>query len=129
MMLVLLVMGIVLGGVLIAVPRPDTNAPALTTSCTNPAAAVKALGDNNDTVTYAVTGPADGTYVVTIDAKTAVARGSGADVTPSGAIAVSVRKGLKSCKTTGTLPPLPNGPHELVVFRDATVVARAGIPG
>jgi hypothetical protein len=126
-LLVLLVTGVVLAGVLLAVRTPDPNAPPLTASCTTPAAAVKTFGDAGTSHTYAITGPANATYIVTVDATTAVVRGSTADVTPPGAIAVSIRVGLKDCKGNGTLPPLSDGSHELVVFRDGERVATAKI--
>jgi hypothetical protein len=105
----------------------DNGSPPLATSCTTPAAVVGAV-NGSSSLRYSITGPAEGTYVVAIDAATARVHGDGVDLTPASATAVAIKKNLKDCKANGALPSAEGGAHELVIFRDGKVVARAKIP-
>lgn len=114
---------------LVALHRPSVPGTALTTSCTTPAIALAAAPTGGGTnVRYAITGPPAGTYVVAVDAFTARVQGDGAVVTPARAVAVTVRRGLHGCAADGTLPALASGPHQVVLFRDGALVARAAAP-
>jgi hypothetical protein len=126
-LIVLLIIVVVAG---FAFSRGGTSAssPPLATSCITPAVAVGNVNGSNSP-RYSVTGPADGTYVVTIDAATAKLHGDGVDLTPAGATAVAIKKGLKDCKGDGALPSAEGSGHELVIFRDGSPVARTKIPG
>jgi hypothetical protein len=105
-----------------------TDSPPLATSCTTPAVAVGSVNNSNN-LRYSITGPAAATYVVTIDAATARIKGDGVDLTPPSATAVAIKENLKNCKGNGALPSAEGSGHELVIFRDGKVVARAKIPG
>jgi hypothetical protein len=124
---VLLTMGALLA-LLVALNKNTTHGPPLATNCRTPAIALSspATGDGTD-ITYSITGPQAGTYLVAVDAATATVHGSGADVTPPKAIAVAIHRGLGSCKAHGTLPSLTEGSHQVELFRDGTVVAKAAL--
>jgi hypothetical protein len=128
-MLVLLLI-VVIAGVIFALigGGDDNNSPPLATSCTTPAVAIGAQ-HNSDNLRYSITGPAAGTYVVAIDAATARVRGDGVDLTPAGATAIAIKQNLKDCKGNGALPSAGVAGHELAIFRDGKIVARAKIPG
>jgi hypothetical protein len=127
-LLVLLAIAVVAGLVVALRGSSEAGSPPLATSCTTPGAVV-GLVNGSSSLRYSVTGPAEGTYVVTIDAATARVHGDGVDLTPASATAVAIRKNLKDCKGNGALPSSEGGGHELVVFRDGNVVARAKVPG
>jgi hypothetical protein len=111
---------------LIALHRPAAKGPPLAKSCTTPAIALGSVATSSGTgVSYAITGPSPGTYVVTADASSVRVRGDGADVTPAGAIAITIHQGLPGCAANGTLPTLPAGPHDVELFRNGRVVAHA----
>jgi hypothetical protein len=122
---VLLTMGALLA-LLVALNKNTAHGPPLATNCRTPAIALSSTttGDGTD-ITYSITGPRTGTYLVAVDAATATVRGAGADVTPAKAIAVAIHRGLGSCKGHGTLPSLAAGSHQVELFRDGTVVAKA----
>jgi hypothetical protein len=106
----------------------SSNGPSLTRSCTTPAIALGSTTTGTGrNIGYTITGPATGTYVITVDADTATAHGRTADVTPSGAIAVAIHQGLDSCAAGGTLPDLASGPHQVELFRDGAIVAKAAL--
>ena len=44
-------------------------------------------------------------------------------VVDDGGVAVALSKALPGCKDAGTLPTLSDGPHEVQLFHDGTVVA------
>jgi len=67
--------------------------------------------------------------VIAVDATSVILHGDGATVTPSGAVAVAVDKGLSGCKDAGTLPTLTSGTHEVQLFRDGKVAATARLSG
>jgi hypothetical protein len=105
-----------------------TSGPALPTSCTTPAVALSRTTTGDGTgIEYTVTGPKTGTYVIAVDAATVTVKGSSADLTPSNAVAVSIHNGLGSCTAHGTLPDLTSGAHDVELFRDGTVVAKAAL--
>jgi hypothetical protein len=122
---VLVTMGALLA-LLVALNRNTAHGPPLATNCQTPAIALSSTstGDGTD-IAYSITGPQTGTYVVAVDAATVSVRGAGADVTPAAAIAVSIHRGLGSCKAHGTLPSVAEGSHQVELFRDGTVVAKA----
>ena len=123
----LLIVGVV-GGIVFSFGGAGNSSPALATSCTTPAVAVGDVNGSRD-LRYSITGPAEGTYVVTIDAATARVHGDSVDLTPSGATAVAIKKGLTGCTGNGALPSDVGSGHELVIFRDGKLAARAQIPG
>jgi hypothetical protein len=127
-LLVVLAILVVAGVVFALRGSSNDDSPPLATSCTTPAAVVGSV-NGSSSLRYSITGPAEGTYVVTIDAATARVHGDGVDVTPASATAVAIKENLKDCKGNGALPSAEGGSHELVVFRDGKVVARAKIPG
>ena len=111
---------------LVALHNNTTSGPALPTSCTTPAVALSSTTTGDGTgIEYTVTGPKLGTYVIAVDAATVTVKGSAADVTPKSAVAVSIHRGLGSCTAHGTLPDLSSGTHDVQLFRDGTVVAKA----
>jgi hypothetical protein len=124
-LIVILVVVVVIGGVVLHFGHHGSSSPALAANCTTPAAAV---GDENSSLRYSITGPAQGTYVVTIDAATAVVNGNGVDLTPTSATAIAIKNGLKGCQGDGALPSGEGPGHQLVIFRDGRLVARATIP-
>ena len=112
--------------VVLALHTPTTRGPALAKSCTRPAIALSASSTGDGTgIQYAITGPRTGTYVVAVDATTATVKGSSADVTPKNGFAVAIHDGLSSCTAHNTLPALTSGSHDVELFRDGTVVAKA----
>jgi len=124
---------LLVGGVglslLVALNRPATKGPALAKSCNTPAVALESVTTGGgSSLRYAITGPSTGTYILTVDAKTARVQGDGAAVTPARAIAVAVRGDLKGCTADGTLPTLPAGAREVELFRDGHRVASARLP-
>jgi hypothetical protein len=125
-LIVLVVIGVVAGFVF-SRGGTSSSSPPLATSCVTPAARV---GDVNGSsaLRYSITGPAAGTYVVTLDAATVRVHGDSVDLTPGGATAVAIKKGLKDCKGDGALPSGEGGGHDLVLFRDGKLIARAKIP-
>jgi hypothetical protein len=126
--LIVLLIIVVVGGFAFTRGGTSASSPPLATSCITPAVAVGTVNDSNSP-RYSITGPADGTYVITIDAATAKVHGDGVDLTPAGATAVAIKKGLKDCKGDGALPSAEGSGHELVIFRDGILVARTKIPG
>lgn len=126
-MLILLVCAAVLG-VALTLRHSGRSGPALTTSCTTPAIALSSTstGGGNG-VSYSITGPSNGTYVVAVDAATVTVRGDGVVATPKGAFGASIHQGLKGCAASGTLPTLATGPHTVLLFRDGQEVARAAL--
>jgi hypothetical protein len=102
----------------------------LTTSCTTPAIALSSTstGGGNG-ISYSITGPASGTYVVAVDAAAVTVQGDGVVATPKGAFGASIHQGLNGCRATGTLPTLAIGPHSVVLFRDGQETARAALSG
>ncbi len=108
----------------VALNRDKPDGPALATSCTTPAVAVKNVATSGGSdFRYAITGPDAGVYVVAVDAKSARVKGDGVNVTPTGAVAVAISKGLPKCRDAGTLPTLSDGRHEVQLFHDGLVVA------
>ena len=65
--------------------------------------------------------------MVAVDAATVTVHGAGADVTPARAIAVAIHRGLGSCKAQRHAARPRRGPHEVELFRDGTVVAKAAL--
>jgi hypothetical protein len=122
---------VVLGGLfalLVALHKSSTSGPPLTTSCTTPAIALNSATTGDGTsLAYSITGPKTGTYVIAVDATTVTIKGSAAEVTPSGGAAVAIHQGLGSCTAHGNLPDLPSGAHEVELFRDGSVVAKAAL--
>lgn len=106
----------------------DENSPPLATNCATPAVVVATVG-NSSALRYSITGPAEGTYVITIDAATAKVHGDAVELTPASATAVAIKQNLKDCKGDGALPSNEGPGHKLVIFRDGKVVARATIAG
>jgi hypothetical protein len=128
-LIALLVLGVGLT-LLVALHRPAAKGPAVATSCTIPAIVLGPVGTGSrDSISYAITGPSTGTYVVAVDASSVRVRGDGADVTPAGAIAITIHQGLSGCAANGTLPTLQAGAHDLELFRDGRVVAHARLAG
>ena len=126
--LIVLLIVIVVGGIVLSLDGTSSNSPRLATSCITPAAAVADVNGSSDP-RYSITGPASGTYLVTIDAVTAKVVGDGVDLTPKNATAVAIKKGLEGCKGDGALPSDVGPGHQLVIFRDGKPVARAKISG
>ncbi|HEX4428237.1 MAG TPA: hypothetical protein VHZ96_03095 [Frankiaceae bacterium] len=113
---------------LFALHSSTTTGPPLAKSCTTPAIALSATSTGDGTgIDYSITGPTSGTYVIAVDAATVAVKGSAADVTPRNAVAVSIHQGLSSCAAHGTLPDLTSGAHEVELFRDGTVAAKAAL--
>jgi hypothetical protein len=106
------------------------SGPTLATSCTTPGIALSSVttGGGN-AISYAITGPAEGTYVVAVDATTVTVQGDGVIATPKGAFGASIHQGLKGCAANGTLPTLATGPHTVLLFRDGQEVSRASLSG
>lgn len=117
-------------GAALTLHHSGRKGPALATSCTTPAIALSsaATGGGNG-ISYAITGPADGTYIVAVDATTVTVRGDGVVATPKGAFGASIHQGLKGCAANGTLPTLAAGPHTVLLFKDGQEVARASLSG
>jgi hypothetical protein len=126
--IIVLLILVVAAGFIFSRGGTSRSSPALATSCSTPSVAVGDVNGSN-ALRYSITGPAAGTYVVTIDAATAVVRGDSVDLTPKGATAVAIKKGLKDCKGDGALPSAEGAGHQLVIFLDGKSVARAKLPG
>ncbi len=113
---------------LLALHTSTATGPPLAKSCTTPAIALSANSTGDGTgIDYSITGPKSGLYVITVDAATVAVHGSAADVTPGNAVAVAIHAGLAGCTAHGTLPALTSGSHEVELFRDGIVVARAAL--
>jgi hypothetical protein len=113
---------------LLALHKSTATGPPLTKSCTTPAIALSAPATGDGTgIEYSITGPKTGRYVIAVDAATVAVHGSAADVTPGKAVAVAIHSGLGSCSAHGTLPDLTSGTHDVELFRDGTVVAKAAL--
>ncbi len=113
---------------LLALHTSTVTGPPLAKSCTTPAIALSSGSTGDGTgIDYSITGPKSGRYVIAVDAATVAVRGSTADVTPGNAVAVAIHAGLGSCTAHGTLPDLTSGSHEVELFRDGVVVARAAL--
>lgn len=119
-----------MAGVALTLHHSGRKGPALATSCTTPAIALgsAATGGGNG-ISYAITGPVDGTYIVAVDATTVTVQGDGVVATPKGAFGASIHQGLKGCAANGTLPTLAAGPHTVLLFKDGQEVARASLSG
>jgi hypothetical protein len=122
---------VVLGALLtllLALHKSTTTGPSLTKSCTTPAIALSSSSTGDGTgIEYSITGPKTGTYVIAVDAATVAVHASTADVTPGNAVAVAIHNGLGSCTAHGTLPDLTSGTHDVELFRDGSVVAKAAL--
>jgi hypothetical protein len=112
----------------IALHTTPSKGPPLATSCTTPAIALgSATTGSGRGIGYAITGPKVGTYLITVDASAATVHGDSATVTPHGAIAIALHDGLKTCAAHGILPALGSGAHQVQLFRDGTIVAKADL--
>ncbi len=126
--------GLLVAGVgltlLVTLNQPVAKPLGLAKSCTTPAVALSSVTTGaGSSVRYAVTGPAAGTYIITVDAKTARVQGDGAVVTPTGAVAVAVHQGLKGCLAGGTVPStVSTDAQEVELFRDGRQVAAKKLP-
>jgi hypothetical protein len=121
---------IVVLAVALTLHHSSRSGPGLATSCTTPAIALSSAATNGGNgISYSITGPQTGTYVVAVDAATVSVKGDGVIATPKGAFGASIRQGLKGCSASGTLPTLAAGPHAVVLFRDGQEVARASLHG
>lgn len=110
----------------IALRHNSPSGPAIAKSCTTPAVALSSSSTGSGRgIDYAITGPTAGQYVITVDATSVSVRGENVSVSPRGAIAIAVHQGLPKCGASGTLPTLPDGPHQVELFRDGTLAAKA----
>jgi hypothetical protein len=120
---------VVLGALLtllLALHKSTTTGPPLARNCATPAIALSSSRAGDGTgIEYSITGPKAGVYVIAVDASSVTVKGSGADVTPANAVAVAIHNGLGSCTAQGTLPDLTSGAHDVELFRDGIVVAKA----
>jgi hypothetical protein len=115
--------------ILVVALRHDSPAgPAIAKSCTTPAVALSSSSTGNGRgIDYAITGPATGLYVVTVDATSVSTQGDNVTVGPRGAIAIAEHRGLPKCGASGTLPTLAEGPHQVELFRDGTLAAKVAL--
>jgi hypothetical protein len=107
----------------------SSSGPSLATSCTTPAVAVSSASTGTGRgIEYAITGPKTGTYVVAVDVSSVSVQGNNVGVTsPHAGFAVALHRGLPSCAADATLPALSPGSHEVELFRDGVVVAKAAL--
>ena len=128
-LLVLLIAGIVVA-IVIALHHPAKKGPPLAKSCTAAGIALStAEVGNGNNIDYSITGPATGTYVLGVDATAITVHGDGVTATPKAAFGAAIWRGLKGCTASGTLPTLPAGGHDVVLFRDGRAVAHARLAG
>ncbi len=122
----LIILTVVVAAVIaiVSLRHEPSRAPELLRSCTTPAIAVSEPAGGGPVGQFAITGPAAGTYVVAVDAKTVTVHGDSADATPAGAVAVAIRRGLSGCASSGPLPDVSPGAHEVQLFRDGDLVAQ-----
>ncbi len=114
--------------VLVLALHQSSSGPPLATNCTTPAIALSSSSTGTGQgIDYAITGPQTGTYVIAVDANSAAVHGRDVTVTPHGAFAVAIHAGLGSCKAHGTLPALAAGSHQVVLFRDGVLAAKAAL--
>jgi hypothetical protein len=119
---------IVIALILVVVLRQSSSGPPLPTNCSAPAIALGTSSTGSGRgIEYAITGPRTGTYVVAVDAASVVVQGRNVTVTPKAGFAVAIHEGLSSCKGHGTLPTLAAGPHQVELFRDGALAAKAAL--
>ena len=112
--------------VVIALRNDSSSGPALAKSCTTPAVALSSSSTGSGRgIDYAITGPASGEYVITVDATSVTVQGDKVTVSPQAGFAVAARRGLPKCGASGTLPKLSAGPHQVQLFRDGALAAKA----
>jgi multisubunit Na+/H+ antiporter MnhF subunit len=119
---------IVIALVLVFALHQSSSGPSLTTSCSTPAIALDSSSTGTGRgIDYAITGPKTGTYVIAVDATSVAVHGSTVTISPRQGFAVAVHQGLGSCKAHGTLPTLTSGAHQVELFRDGMLTAKAAL--